>query len=128
MLYAQATDQDAFDELLGREGGKTLVEMPDIGRLNAFIGDHFELFAQRGEPSRCRVGGEVLARVRLEGDDGRQQIPGLGGVGQSLEQRTVAQVDTIEIADGQHGSAGRNVGKAAIDKHQEKGAKRGRKA
>ena len=63
-----------------------------------------------------RVGGEVFAGMRLEGDDAQG---GCGGFGGDLQDRLVAEVHAVEIADG-GGRALVGVGQVAgvaVDAH-----------
>lgn len=68
----QAADQQAFDEFLCFQMGEGGVEAADAGQRDAFLGKHLEFLAQRGQPRRCRLRREELARVRFERQGSRQ--------------------------------------------------------
>ena len=56
--------------------------------------------------------------MRLEGHHADRQAAGVGGGAHVGEQRLMAAVDTVEIADGQcAGRAAFGIGKAAKDSH-----------
>jgi len=68
----------------------------------------FDLVAQVGDPRRRLLRGEKLARMRLERHHGRSYRTRFGGRNNLLQQRLVATVHPIKVADGQR--AGHSVG------------------
>ena len=57
---------------------------------------------ERREPEGLLRGGEHLARVGLEGEHGERRAEGARDAPAFLDDRAMAQMDAIEIADGDH--------------------------
>mmetsp|Transcript_70428 Transcript_70428/g.165811 ORF Transcript_70428/g.165811 Transcript_70428/m.165811 type:complete len:423 (-) Transcript_70428:2047-3315(-) len=121
VLRAQAIDQHLADEVLRGQGGERLVEGQDDHLVHAAAFELDQLVAQRGDAGRRQLGlaglgGEEVARMRLEGQHAARQatVAGLG-----LQQRQhglVAAVHAVEIADGQR-AGGRDAGMVEASEH-----------
>ena len=74
---------------------------------DAFLGDQFKFFAQGREARRRGLRGEEFTRVRLESQHGGLQSAAGGMRDDATEQGAMAEVHTVEIADGEHGRSGR---------------------
>ena len=57
---------------------------------------------KRREPEGLLRRREHLARVRLEGEHGERRAEGAGNAPAFLDHRAMAQMDAVEIADGDH--------------------------
>jgi len=110
VLHAQRAHQAFFNEGLGRLGRQALVEGQHHALVNAAARQLFELVAQGGDAGGREVGlvvhgGEVVARVRLEGHHAGGHTAVLGFVLEQGQHGLVAAVHAIEIADGQRAAA-----------------------
>jgi hypothetical protein len=111
---AEALHEDFPDEGLGNQARQARIELEDDALVDAAPGEFGELVAQGGHPGRRQFGlalhgGEVVARVRLEGQHaaGHAAVPRL--VVQQRQHGLVAAVHAVEVADG-HGAGGRDAG------------------
>ena len=75
--------------------------------LDAQFGEQPRLDAERREAWRCRVRRQDLARVGLEGDHAERRALGPGLLARRGDQRAVAAMDAVEIADRDHPVQGR---------------------
>ncbi len=128
----QAFDQNPFDEGLGLERGKAIIEMDHAGALDAGMRQGLQLVAQGGDAFGClkagSTGGEKLARVRLEGQYAPRQRERRSQFGESLKQAQMAAMHAIEVANGQCArSALGRWRKASEDLHEEGALKHGAK-
>jgi hypothetical protein len=102
----QAVEQHVVDEVVRRARGQAGVEGQHDGLRHAAGGEFAELVAQ-GADARGRElgplvdGGEVVARMRLEGQHaaGQAALARLGV--QERQHGLMTTVDAVEIADGQ---------------------------
>ena len=126
----QALHQHFFDEILRRQCGEASVEMFDDHAVDTGGRQRFQLVAQIGNAlwhqldiGFCRAGafklGEKFARMRFEGHHGGVELQSRGGCAHLREQRLVAAMYAVEIADRQ--CAGRTrcgVGKSSKYLHR----------
>ena len=83
-------------------GGQRLVEVRDADPVDLQFGQRFELVAQVRDAHRfVLAGGEVLARMRLERQHAADQPVAPRVSHETADQRLVAAMDAIEVADGQ---------------------------
>ena len=61
----------------------------------------FELFPQTGQPGRRLIRREKLLRLRFERHHRRGKVAATRQLDQSCQHGPVAEVDTIEVTDGQ---------------------------
>lgn len=120
----QAFDQNPFDEGLGLERGKAIVEMDHAGSLDAGVRQGLQLVAKRGDALGGLKAGasccKKLARMRLEGQYAARQRQRRSQFGEPLDQAQMAAVHAIEVADGQCArSALGRWRKASEDLHEE---------
>jgi len=118
MLDAQAAHQHLFDEFLGGQGGKGRIERADHRLAGAAIGKQLKFFAQCGEAGRGGLRREELARMRLESQHRRRQLQACRGRRQLFEQRGMAEMHAVEIADGEHNGRGNWTRVTAKDAHE----------
>ena len=99
-------DQGALDEINGAEAGKGIVEPLHDQQVAAQLGDLSHLGAKGGQPERRLVGLEQLPGVGLE----RQHRPGpplvAGDHAGFVDDRLMAAVHAVEVADGDGGPTG----------------------
>ena len=96
---------DARGHHVGDEGGRLArgegaVETRDVEDLDAERGEVAGLEAEGREPEGFARGGQDLARVRLEGEHGKRRAEGPCDARAFLDHRAVAEMDPVEIADG----------------------------
>ena len=97
--------QDALDKILRRGFREFEIEPADVHALDAELRQQFELLAQGSQPGGCFVGGEEFAWMRLERHHARRNAKPARRVGETREHRLVADMHTVEIADGQRNRA-----------------------
>jgi hypothetical protein len=114
VLRAQAAHQHLVDEGFGNLARQTRIEREHHALVDAALGQLAELVAQGGDARRRQFGlagqgGEVVARVRLEGQHaaGHAPVPRLAV--QQRQHGLVAAVHAVEVADGD-GARGRDAG------------------
>ena len=97
-----------------------LIEGEDEGLIETEGLEQLELHRQRRQPEERLIGGEELARVRLEDDGAGAAALGLRDAFCLVENRLMAAVDTVEIADGQNRAfqSGRCVPPGADNVHR----------
>ncbi len=116
-FHAQAADEHLVDELARAQGGKLPVESRHMHALDADPGEQLQLVAQPRQARRSGVRGEELPRVRLEGQDAGLQAGCMGGADDALDERAVAPVHPVEVADGQRAPARGRLQRAVGDHH-----------
>ena len=102
---AEAIDDDAVDEIVGRQRGERGVEGKHDGDIEPQPIEDRQLLRQRRQVEVRLLGMEILARVRLEDEcAGRsaELAPDRRG---GTQQRLVPAVHAVEIADGEHRTA-----------------------
>jgi len=97
----QAVHDHVFDERIRRLAGEGVIEMFDHDAIHAVCAQCFEFVAQHGDAGWRAGGIEEFAGMRLEGHHAHGQAAGVRGGAHMGEQRLMAAVDTVEIADGQ---------------------------
>ena len=91
--------QRLFDEFLRRQAGERRVEGQRRRAGEAERAEDVRLDRQRRQAKDDRPAGEIVGRMRLEGEDGGGRAP-FGGERQGAgDDRGVAAVDAVEIAD-----------------------------
>ena len=90
------------DERCRLAGGEGAIEPCDIENLDTEAGKMTCLDPERREPEGLIGSRKHLARVRLEGEHGERCPEGAGNSPAFLHDSAVAQMDTVEIADGDH--------------------------
>ena len=102
VAHAEQIDQEPLDHLVRRDQTRTLVERDAQHPVDPRLAQQVDLLPEPGQPRRRRRVLEVLARLRLEGDQHawRTQFATLGR--QMREQHLVAVVHTVERPDGRH--------------------------
>ncbi|MNC33065.1 hypothetical protein D3C75_814470 [compost metagenome] len=100
MTHAQAVDQDGLDEGIGTELAQTLVECQAQHPVDTLGRQQLDLVAQAGQAGRRGVGGEVLAWLRFEDHHAGRQAQGLTALAQARQDRLVAAVNPVEVANG----------------------------
>lgn len=103
--HAQPVDQEAPHELIRRHPGEFGTKLQDHDPLDAAVADRAQLLAQPGESRWRGLGCEELQWLWLEGDDSGWESERAAMHLESLKDRTVAQMDPIEIADGRDAAA-----------------------
>ena len=126
MAQTQPLDDDPAGEGRGRKLGQRAVEVQFVEQLDADLLQPVRPRLGPGQAEGRRVRGEDLARVRLEGQHAERRADLRPGCPREVDHRLVAQVDTVEIADGGAGAAVgvRDVFKVAQDPHGPKGYRR----
>ena len=113
----QSTHQNVLYKAFRAECRQSGIEATDIDPVDAAAFQQIELFAQTGQPCRRFVGRKILPRVRLESQHCRRQGHVARLSRQPVEQRPVAAMQTIEIADGQYRGRGRLLRDSAKYQH-----------
>jgi hypothetical protein len=117
----QAVPEHVLDESLRRLGGEMRVEMLHHHAIHAVAAQRVELVAQQGD-----TGGSVLGAKNSRGcgsnvitHSGR---PRASAAARAREQRLVAAMHTVEIADGERARRPAfGIGQAAEDFHEDGG-------
>src|SRR5579871_75342 len=124
---AQPIDEHLLDERRRRELPEALVEAHDDQPLDAVAGEREALLGHAHEPRRRAARVEVLARVRVEGQDGRGGAGGLRTGARLAHQRLVPEVHAVEVADGNRRTTGIDeTGMEAADElHRDRGRRAG---
>jgi len=105
--------EQSLDESGRRRAGKAGVEAAHEGTVEPELAKDRELRRLGGEAEQGLLRREELARMRLEGQDGRRRAPRPGLPDRDRDQRPMAAVDAVEIADRQDRAAqGRRHGVA----------------
>ncbi len=115
--HAQSPDQRALDEVLGGMLRKFVIETAYDCALDAMRRNQFELLAQRRQPGRRLVGRKKFARMRLERHHARRDPVAHGGLAQLRQHGLVAEMNAVEIADGQRDGGVRSDRDAARNAH-----------
>ena len=118
----QSVPEHVLDECLRGLGGEMGVEVFHDHAVHPVAAQGVELVAQQRDARGRVLGGEEFARMRLERHHTERQATGIRGSAGAGEQRLVAAMHTVEIADGER--AGRpafGVGQAAEDFHEDGG-------
>ncbi len=77
-----------------------MVKAADMHPLDTESGKPFQLFTQIGKPHRCQIRREKFTRVRLECQHTGGQSSGTRRSSDALKHRTMAEMNTIEVAYG----------------------------
>ena len=120
----QPLDQDARDEVLGRELGQRRVEPQHDGAVEPGRRQQPQLRPLVGQAEQRLVRPEEAARVRLEGERRGRPAERLGALQRSRDHGAVAAVHAVEIADGDHGAAQRVVCGRVVAHHGERSGRR----
>src|SRR4051812_30279341 len=105
--------EQALDEIGGGRTGKAGVEAAHESTVEPELAKDRELCRLGGEAEQGLLRREELARMRLERQDRRRRVPRPGLLDGDLDQRPMAAVDAVEIADRQDRAAqGRRHGVA----------------
>ena len=101
---------DACRNHVRDEGGRLTrcegaVEAGDVEKLDTECGEVAGLEAKGSEPEGLVRGAEDLARVRLEGEHRQRHAKGTGQAPALFDDRAVAQMDTVEVADGDNSAS-----------------------
>ena len=108
MPHRQSIDQDLADELGCRQLAQAAVEGQAEHHVDALPTQQLEFLAQAGQAHRRRIGGEELARLRLENHH---------AAGYAQLQRALAQTariawcprDAVEVTDGGDAAPGQGL-------------------
>ncbi len=100
MAGGQATDQHIFNERVGGKFGEFGVKMQHEQGIDAQFFDLPGLDAKRGQAKRLAIGFENFPRVRLERQYRPRNTRIMGDSPGFANDRLMAQVNTIEITDG----------------------------
>ena len=90
------------DEGRGLASGEGAVEPRDVENLDTEVSEVPCLDAEGCEPEGLVGRRQHLARVRLEGEHGERRPEGAGDALAFFDDGAVAQVDAVEVADGDH--------------------------
>ena len=93
-------DQHLVDELLGRLRGPLLVEVHDVGGVDAGGGEQLELLVEVAQQAGRRLGPHDHGRVAVEGDHDGLQALGGGQRPDLVDDGLVAEVHAVVRADG----------------------------
>jgi len=117
---AESRHQNALDEMLRGEVCERGVERQHHRHVEAELADQPDFLGQRGQPELRVVGLEVVARMRLEHDHAASGLRGLGLVQRLCQQRLVAAMDAVEIADGEYRTSKvqGNMIETVLDQHR----------
>ena len=122
----QAMPEHVLDEFLRRLAGKLGVEVFHHHAVDAVAAQAFQLVAQQRDACGGLVRGEELAGMRLEGHLAQGQAARVRRRARARQQRLVAAMHTVEIADGERaGRPALGVGQAAEDFHGDGGKRFG---
>ena len=106
VLDVQLIDQDFEDKFFGGKAGEGVVEMEEHGGVEAGLLETGETLLEGGEHGRGFFGAEKLERMRVE-SDGAGDAAGIDVlifvVHDGAENFLMAEMQAIEIADGEHG-------------------------
>ena len=101
---SEASHEDIAHEIFGAEAGEPGIEAHDDKPVEPQPGQTAHLLGNRGQPENRARTGEIVDRVRFEGEcRGRLAEPGGKAFGMA-DDRRMPPVDPIEIADGDHGA------------------------
>ena len=118
--YPTATDafcEDVARKRFGRECGKSFVKGHDVDRINAAAGNGGHFVAQRADAGKG-IFAEEFARMRFKRDDGGSEPSGVRYLSHRAKESLVAEVNAVEISDGDcAGAFVRGAGKAADNLH-----------
>ena len=94
--------QPLGDERLRRQRGERRVEREDDHRIDPGRGEQPFALVERGQPERRRIGAEVAHRMRIEGRDDRRHAARLRQPQCPIDDRLMAEVEAVEIAQRDH--------------------------
>src|SRR5919197_341433 len=114
---AQPAQEHVLDEVRRAHRRKARVEVNQVHALDPGGGKELELVVQARKAGGRRIAGEEFARMRLEGQyaGGHAQLAALGH--DALDERQMAAVHAVEVADGQRGAAPGAPQRAVRDHH-----------
>ncbi len=114
----QAVHDHVLNERGRRLAGEGVIEVLDNHAIHTVRAQRFELVTQHGDARRRAGRIEEFAGMRLEGHHADRQATCIGRRAHVGEQRLMATMDTVEIADGQRaGRTALGIGQAAEDSH-----------
>src|SRR6266404_275682 len=99
--YAQIAQENLFDKLFGRKTREIEGKRKDDHGFESERPEPFHALGVGGEAQRGRFRAEYFARRGIKRESGGNGIQGLSAFDGGAENRLVAQMDTIEVADGQ---------------------------
>ena len=116
---AQPIDQHVHDKFLRALRRHLGIESEREHRIDALLGKETRLGAERREAKRFAAGPKKFLRMRLEGEHGQRGATLFGNAFGIRDQRLMAAMHAVEIADGHDRAAiGRgNVAIVAKDAH-----------
>jgi hypothetical protein len=102
---AEGVVEDGADKFAGREAGQRRIEGQYEHGVDAGEREQAKAFVERREQSRGLGGPEELFWMWLEGDGDGASSKGAGIGSGGREDLPVAEVDSVEVADGGDGGA-----------------------
>lgn len=100
MPHRQSIDQDLADELGCRQLAQAAVEGQAEHHVDTLPTQQLEFLAQAGQTHRRRIGGEELARLRLENHHAAGYAQLQRALAQTRQDSLVPEVDAVEVTDG----------------------------
>ena len=114
---AQAVGQHLRREPVGRQRGQRRVERHLVEDVHAQARQPRGAGGGRHEPEGRAVGGEVLARMGLEGDDAQGRAEPLGLRARDVDDRLMAPMHAVEVPDGGGCASVPDIRPGAVDPH-----------
>ena len=115
--HPQPVHQHALDELIGRNSREVVIEAAHMHLVYSQLGELFQLFTQRAQPSRCLIRREKFTGVRLEAHHtGDQPLLPRRAI-QQTEHGSMAQMHPVEVADSECDRGNRARGQVTQDTH-----------
>jgi hypothetical protein len=105
VTHPERMDQHLLDECVGLQIRQRAIEGENDGEIKAEFPEQLQLQGQGRQPEVRPLGLKKLARMRLEHDGAGRNAEFDPLRPRRLEQRPVAPVDAVEVADGQHRAA-----------------------
>jgi hypothetical protein len=117
---AEPIDENPDDEFIGSQRRERGVESEHNGEIDAYALEDRQLLQQRRQVKVRLFGVEEFTRMRLENEGAGRRIELAPDSGSGAQQRLVAAMYAVEIADGEHGSARRigHIPVAVNDPHR----------
>ncbi len=109
MPHRQSIDQDLADELGCRQLAQAAVEGQAEHHVDALPTQQLEFLAQAGQTHRRRIGGEELARLRLENHHAAGYAQLQRALAQTRQDSLVPEVDAVEVTDGGDAAPGQGL-------------------
>jgi hypothetical protein len=121
--HAELSSEQAVDEVGRGRGREPGIEAPHEGAVEPELSEDDQLRGLRGQPEQGFVRREEFARMRLEGEDRGRRVPLADFRYGDVDERPVAAMDAVEIADRHHRTTQRRRHGFAVAAHRE-GARR----